>query len=218
MNVLIAEDEKSMQKILVAYFEKEGFKVFTADDGQEALEVFYLNKIDLVILDWMMPNIDGIDVCKEIKSNSSVKVLMLTAKSQNEDEIKALNCGADEYIKKPFDPRILIIRAKKLIDVNEVISIKDLNIDLKRNKVYKNDIEVSLTKTELELLKYFISNKGIILSRNRLIDSVWGIDYDGDLKTLNTHIRRLRAKIGDDIIKTHKGIGYSLEGINDQTK
>lgn len=215
MKVLIADDEVSMLKILKAYFEKEHCEVITAKDGQEALEAFYDNKIDLAILDWMMPKIYGIEVCKKIKESSSTKVLMLTAKSENEDEIDALNCGADEYIRKPFDPRILIIRAKKLAGSNEVFKIDDLKIDFKTNKVYKGEEELNLTNKELQLLKCFISNKGVILSRKKLLDLVWGMDYYGDDRTVDTHIRRLRSKIGEEIITTHRGIGYSLEEFND---
>ncbi len=129
--------------------------------------------------------------------------------------IDALNCGADEYIRKPFDPRVLIIRAKKLIGVNETLNIKDLKIDFKSNKIYKGNEELNLTKKELELIKCFIDNKRIILSREKLLDLVWGRDYYGDFRTVDTHIRRLRSKIGEEVIITHRGLGYSLEEIND---
>lgn len=218
MNILIAEDELSMLKILKIYFEKEGYNVLTAKDGEEALDVFYNNKIDLAVLDWMMPKINGIQVCKEIKQISNTKVLILTAKGQIEEELDALNSGADEYIRKPFDPRILITRAKKIADINKVINIDNLKIDLKANKVYKDNEELVLTKKELELMKCFIENKGIILSREKLIELVWGIDYFGDDRTVDTHIRRLRSKIGDDVITTYRGIGYSLEKIDDKIK
>ncbi|AOR25154.1 response regulator transcription factor [Clostridium taeniosporum] len=211
MNVLIADDENSMVKILEAYFKKEGFNTFIAKDGEESLEIFNSNNIDLAILDWMMPKINGIDACKYIKENSNTKVLILTAKSQNEDELIALNCGADEFIKKPFDPRILLIRAKKLIPLNDEINIDDLKINIGEMKAYKGEEILKLTRIEYELLLVFIKNKGIILSRNKLIDLVWGMDYEGDYRTVDTHIRRLRAKIGEDTIKTYRGIGYCLE-------
>lgn len=159
----------------------------------------------------MMPKVNGIDTCKYIKENSNTKVLILTAKSQNEDEIEALNCGADEFVKKPFDPRILIIRAKKLITFNEEINIEDLKVNIEEMKVYRGDELLKLTKIEYELLLVFIRNKGIILSRDKLIDLVWGLDYEGDYRTVDTHIRRLRTKIAEDIIKTYRGIGYSME-------
>ncbi|WP_010298024.1 response regulator transcription factor [Clostridium senegalense] len=211
MRVLIADDEKDMVKILDAYFKKEGFETILAYDGESALQLLSSNKVDLAILDWMMPQVNGIEVCKYIKENSDTKVLMLTAKVQNEDEIEALSCGADEYIKKPFDPRILIIRAKKLLDFSEGVKFKDLEINLKSKKVYKNDEHLNLTKIEFELLVCLMRNKGIILSREKLLDLVWGIDYEGDYRTVDTHIRRLRSKVGDEIVKTYRGLGYSLE-------
>ncbi|MCX2824779.1 DNA-binding response regulator [Bacillus pseudomycoides] len=211
MRVLIADDEQDMLKILKAYFEKEGFQVLLAKDGEEALEIFYEVKIDLAILDWMMPKRNGITVCQEIKKNSSVKVLMLTAKSENEDELAALQSGADEYVKKPFHPGILLARAKKLLNQDEVIQVQNLKIDLIKNKVYKSDKELEITKTELELIKCFLNHKGTILTREKLLDIVWGFDYFGDERTVDTHVRRLRKKIGEDIIKTHRGLGYSLE-------
>lgn len=215
MNVLVADDELSMLKIIEAYLKKEKLNVLIAKEGQEALDLFYENKIDLAILDWMMPNIDGIEVCKEIKETSNTKVILLTAKVQVEDEIQGLDCGADDYIRKPFDPRVLMLRVKKLIAYEDVINIKDLKINLKTNKVFKNEEVINLTKTEFELIKCFIDNKGAILSREKLLDLVWGIDYYGDYRTVDTHIRRLRSKIGEDIIITHRGIGYSMEGVND---
>ena len=211
MKVLIADDEQDMLKILKAYFEREGFQVFLAKDGEAALQLFYEEKIDLAILDWMMPKRNGITVCQEIKKNSSVKVLMLTAKSENEDELAALQSGADEYVKKPFHPGILLTRAKKLLHQENIVQVQDLKIDLTKNKVYKNDKELEITKTELELIKCFLNHKGTILTRKKLLDIVWGFDYFGDERTVDTHVRRLRKKIGEEIIKTHRGLGYSLE-------
>ncbi|MGH4124460.1 MAG: response regulator transcription factor [Clostridium sp.] len=211
MNILIADDEKQMVKILSTYFQKEGFNTITAVDGEQALDLFHLHKIDLAILDWMMPKVSGVEVCKYIKENSNAKVLILTAKTQNEDEIEALNCGADEYIKKPFDPRILLIRAKKLININDVININNIKINTDEQRVYKNGEVLKLTKIEYDLLISFVRNKGIILSRDKLIDLVWGMDYEGDYRTVDTHIRRLRSKIGEDSIKTYRRLGYSME-------
>lgn len=215
MNILVADDELSMLKIIEAYLKKEKFNVLTASDGEESLEKFYENKIDLAILDWMMPNIDGIEVCKQIKEKSDTKVMMLTAKGQVDDEIDALNIGADDYIKKPFDPRLLIIRVKKLIGYNDIFKLKNLKVDLKQQKAFKDDKDLGLTKTEFELLKTLVNNKGSILPREKLLDLVWGMDYYGDLRTVDTHIRRLRSKIGEEYITTHRGLGYCLEDIND---
>lgn len=211
MNILIADDEPQMVKIVEAYFNKENFKTITAKDGEEALSLFDSNKVDLAILDWMMPKLDGIEVCKYIKNNSNSKVLILTAKGENENELEALKCGADEYVKKPFDPRILIMRAKKLLDCKNEFKINDLNIDIHAKKILKNNELLSLTKIEFELMRCFIINKDIILSREKLLDLVWGVEYEGDYRTVDTHIRRLRSKIGEDIIKTHRGLGYSLD-------
>lgn len=211
MKVLIADDELDMLKILKAYFEKEGFQVYSAKDGAEALEVFYRERIDLAVLDWMMPKVNGIRVCQEMKQQADIKVLMLTAKSEHEDELAALQSGADEYIKKPFHPGILLTRAKKLLHQEDVIEVQDLKIKMVKNKVYKDERELDMTKTELDLLKCFLHHKGTILTREKLLNMVWGFDYFGDERTVDTHIRRLRRKIGEDIIKTHRGLGYSLE-------
>lgn len=211
MNILIADDEVYMLKILKAYFEKEGFNVFLAEDGEAALDLFYSNKVDMAVLDWMMPRINGIQLCKLIKEKSNAKVLMLTAKSENEDELMALNIGADEYIRKPFDPRILIVRAKKLLKTESVLYIRDLKIDLEAKKIFKKEEDLNVTKKEFELMNCLLENKGIILSRKKLLDLVWGLDYFGEERTVDTHIRRLREKVGEDLIKTHRGMGYSLE-------
>ncbi|MBM7646940.1 DNA-binding response OmpR family regulator [Scopulibacillus daqui] len=216
MNILIVDDEKDMLKILKAYFEREGYNIFLAEDGEQALDVFYSNKIDLVILDWMMPNLNGISVCKEIKNNGQAKVIMLTAKSGNEDELMALNTGADDYVKKPFHPDILLTRAKKLLKVDDIVKLADLKIDFKARKIYKNGHDIQATKTEFELMRCFLNNRGHILSRKDLLDIVWGLDYVGEERTVDTHIRRLREKIGADLIKTHRGLGYSLEKATDE--
>ncbi|PEX94044.1 response regulator transcription factor [Bacillus cereus] len=211
MKVLIADDEQDMLRILKAYFEKEGFEVLLAKDGEEALQIFYDEKIDLAILDWMMPVYNGITVCQEMKKNSSIKVLMLTAKSDCEDELAALQSGADEYVKKPFHPGVLLTRAKKLVQHDDVIQIQDVQINFAKNKVFKDNKELDITKTELELIKCFLHHKGMILTRKKLLDIVWGFDYFGEERTVDTHVRRLRKKIGENIIKTHRGLGYSLE-------
>ncbi|MFD4707897.1 response regulator transcription factor [Gottfriedia sp. NPDC058432] len=210
MNILIADDEKDMLKILQAYFKKEGYTVFLAEDGERALEIFYSEKIDLAILDWMMPYNSGINVCKEIKKNGESKVLMLTAKSDDEDELQALKLGADDYVRKPFHPGVLITRAKKLLKEDHLIVIDNIKVDFKGKIAFKNEENLKLTKKEFDLLSCFVRNRGNILSREDLLVNVWGIDYDGDDRTVDTHIRRLREKIGEDLIQTHRGLGYSL--------
>lgn len=211
MNILIVDDEKYMTSILKTYFQKEGFNVFTANNGEEALDIFYNNKIDISVLDWMMPKISGVDVCKEIKNISKCKVIILTARSENEDELKALNIGADDYIRKPFDPRVVILRAKKMLRVEKILNLDTLKVDFQSSKAFKNGEDLNLTKIEFQLIKCFCNYKGEILSRQRLIDLVWGLDYIGEERTVDTHINRLRDKIGRDLIKTHRGMGYSFE-------
>ena len=211
MNVMIVDDEEKLVKILKFYFEKEWFNVFEALNGEDAIKKCDSNKIDLVILDWMIPKLNGIEVCKYIKENMNTKVLMLTARTQTEDELEALGIGADEYVKKPFDLRVLIMRAKKLLNIDKDVTFRDIRINFNDKKVYRNNEILNLTKIEFDLLSCFVKNKGIILSRDKIISLVWGIDYEGDYRTVDTHIRRLRAKIGENSIKTYRGIGYSLE-------
>ncbi|GGH31365.1 response regulator transcription factor [Paenibacillus segetis] len=211
MNILIADDEPYMLKILNAYFEKEGFTTYQAHDGEEALHIFYNHKIDLAVLDWMMPKVNGIEVCTEIKKQSKTKVLLLTAKGEAEDELIALQSGADEYMSKPFDPRILIVRSKKMLQMDSLIYIGDLKVDMTGHKIFRNEKDVQATNKEFHLMRYFIENRGVIISRKALLDQVWGFDYFGEERTVDTHIRRLRAKIGDHVIKTHRGMGYSLD-------
>lgn len=212
MNILIADDEPFMLKIVQAYLEKESFTTYPARDGEEALHLFYTNKINLVILDWMMPKQSGIQVCKEIKKQSkTTKVLLLTAKGETEDELIALQSGADEYISKPFDPRILILRVRKLLQMDRRITIGDLQIDMEGQRIYRNNEDIQATNTEFHLMKYLIENRGVIITRKALLDHVWGFDYLGEERTVDTHIRRLRVKIGEHVITTHRGMGYSLD-------
>ncbi|MGL4337837.1 MAG: response regulator transcription factor [Turicibacter sp.] len=214
MNVLIADDEMDMLKILSTYFKQAGFETFEALDGEEALRLFDTHKIDLAVLDWMMPKVNGLEVCEYIKSCNQTKVLILTAKGEFDDELNALNVGADEYIKKPFDPRVLLLRAKKLLDIQKELSAKYIRLIPDEKKAYKGESSLNLTKIEYDLLLTFMNNQGVILSREKLIDLVWGFDYEGDPRTVDTHIRRLRSKLGEDMIKTYRGLGYSLEGEN----
>ena len=199
-----------MLKILKVYFEKEGYTVFLAEDGEQALDIFYRETLDLAVIDWMMPHVSGVSVCKEIKQKGDTKVLMLTAKSEVEEELYALNIGADDYVKKPFHPGILITRAKKLLKDDQSILFEDLKIDLQAKKAFKNEVDLNLTKKEMDLISCFIRNQGKILSRENLLMTVWGIDYEGDDRTVDTHIRRLREKIGEELIQTHRGLGYSF--------
>lgn len=211
MNILIADDEEYMVKIVKAYFEKEGFTTYTAKDGQEALHMVYNEQIDLAILDWMMPQVSGIEVCKEIKANSTVKVLMLTAKGEIDDELHALQAGADDYVRKPFDPRILLVRAKKMLHLDGQYTFGQIKVDFEAQKIYHAGRDLHVTNKEFQLMKYFVQHEGKVLTRKALLDHVWGFDYFGEERTVDTHIRRLREKIGDNWIKTHRGMGYSFE-------
>ncbi|MGL4453956.1 MAG: response regulator transcription factor [Sarcina sp.] len=211
MNILIAEDEEHMSKILELYLKKEGFDVTVTANGEEALNQLYERKFDLAILDWMMPKMSGIEACKEIKNNFSLKVIMLTAKDTTEDEIFALELGADDYIRKPFDPRLLIVRIKKLLGTFQKIIFDDFILDTHSKRLFKGDKEIELTKREFDLLLCFYNNRGINLSRDKIIDLVWGVEYEGEYRTVDTHIYRLREKIGKDIIKTKRGLGYCFD-------
>lgn len=211
MNILIAEDEEHMSKILELYLKKEGFDVTVTSNGEEALSELYERKFDLVILDWMMPKMSGVEACKEIKDNFSLKVIMLTAKDTTEDEIFALELGADDYIRKPFDPRLLMVRVKKLLGTFQKIIFDDFILDIHSKRLFKDEKEIELTKREFDLLLCFYNNRGINLSRDKIIDLVWGIEYEGEYRTVDTHIYRLREKIGKHIIKTKRGLGYCFD-------
>lgn len=212
MKILVAEDEKDMLKIIGLYLKKEGYQVTLVSNGQEAMEHLYETSFDLVILDWMMPKMDGIAVIKEIrKLNISCKIILLTAKSQIEHEVMGLSIGADDYIKKPFEPQILLLRIKKLLKLEKVMTCGPIWLNQESYMVKVHDKEVVLSKKEFELLRFFMMNQGMVLSRERLLNQVWGMDYDGNERTVDTHIKRLRAKISDSLLTTHVGIGYCLE-------
>ncbi|MDT1957195.1 response regulator transcription factor [Carnobacterium divergens] len=211
MNILIADDSPEIVHIVSAYLKKDGFTVFTASNGEEALDIFYQKKIDLAIIDWMMPKIDGIEVTKTIKAESPVKVLMLTAKNTGADEFLSLTSGADDYITKPFHPQVLMLRIKKLLGLAQTILIQDLMIDSTNMKVWKKDEIIDLTKKEFELLMMLFKNRGTILTREQLLIGVWGMEYDGVERTVDTHIRRLREKVGTSIVHTKRGVGYTIE-------
>lgn len=211
MNILIADDSPEIVHIVRAYLKKDGFTVFTASNGEEALDIFYQEKIDLAIVDWMMPKLDGIEVTKTIKAESPVKVLMLTAKNTGTDEFLSLTNGADDYITKPFHPQVLMLRIKKLLGLAQTIFIQDLMIDPTNMKVWKKDDTIDLTKKEFELLMMLFKNRGTILTREQLLIGVWGMEYDGVERTVDTHIRRLREKVGTSIVHTKRGVGYTIE-------
>ena len=215
MNILIAEDEKRLRILIKDYLKKENFTIYEAENGEEAEEIFYNEKIDLAILDIMMPEIDGWQVAKSIRKISKIPIIILTAKSEEEDQLKGFDIGADEYVTKPFSPKILVARVKALLNlVGKKVEIKkynDLKIDMKSHKIYFKEEELNLTPKEYELLLVLVQNKGIALDRNVLLDKVWGYSYFGDFRTVDTHIKRLRKKIKVNYIKTVRGIGYRFE-------
>lgn len=211
MHILIAEDDLDMQKILRLYLKKEGFEVSIVSNGKEAIDFLSEHQADLVIMDWMMPVQDGIQTCSEIRLlHIPTKILMLTAKGQNEDEIQGLTCGADDYLRKPFDIQILLLRIRKLCQSENIMSYRDVLLNPDTMEVTKQGEKLLLTKTEYELLKFFLSNQRRILTRELLLDHIWGMDYDGDIRTVDTTIRRLRKKIGEDMIQTRIGLGYVM--------
>lgn len=211
MKILIAEDDVDMQKILMLYLRREGYQVHVVSNGREALDFLMENDVDLLLLDWMMPEMDGIWTCREIRQlHIPVKILMLTAKGENQHELKGLSCGADDYLRKPFDIQILLLRIKKLLKAEEVLQYKDISVNRQSLEVTKAGTAITLTKTEYRLLCCFLSNQRIILTRDQLISHVWGSDFDGDERTVDTHIRRLRKKIGEEMIQTRIGLGYVM--------
>lgn len=216
MKILIAEDDKDMAKILKIYLEKNGYTVDNAFDGEEAIDKLTQDKYDAVLLDWMMPRISGIEVCEFIKKNNiPIKIMMLTANEGSEYEIRGLTIGADDYLKKPFDIDILLIRLKKLVGADEILYHENLTLNKISHQVQVNDNLIRLTPIEFDLLKYFLENKTIVLTREMLINKIWGFDFEGDWRTVDTHIKRLRQKIGGDKIKTHIGIGYEMVNSNE---
>lgn len=216
MKILIAEDEPDIQRILRLYLEREGYEVSVAANGEDAFTELCKAPYDLLIADWMMPKMNGLQLCKEVRSYAlPVKIMMLTAKSENEDEIAGLTCGADDYIKKPFEPKILLLRIRRMFQLDDVITCGRLTLNTKNQTVLAGNIELRLTQKEFLLLQLFMRNKGIVLSRELLLDRIWGNDYEGDERTLDTHIRRLRSKIGKEYITTFIGMGYRMDDFSE---
>lgn len=212
MKILIAEDDENMSKILKLYLQKEGYQVNCVANGADAVSYFDENRADLLLLDWMLPKKDGISVCKDLRAlHIPIKIILLTAKTTTNNEFQGLSSGADDYIRKPFDMGILLLRIKKICHLDTLLQYKDIVLNPVSKEVMQGQKQIKLTKTEYELLKYFMSNPNIMLSREKIIDYVWGIDYSGDLRTVDTHIRRLRQKIGGSYIHTRFGSGYIME-------
>lgn len=223
INILVVDDEERMRKIVRDFLTKAGYNVIEAADGIEALDKFYSNSsIECILLDVMMPRMDGWDVCKQIRKDSKVPIIMLTARSDESDELLGFNLGVDEYISKPFSPKILVARVDAVLRRNssagnqDVIEIGGININKSTHIVKIDSKEVEFSFKEFELLTYFLENNGIALSREKILNSVWNYDYYGEDRTIDTHVKKIRSKLGDkgNYIKTIWGIGYKFEALD----
>lgn len=216
--ILLVEDEDNLRRIVASYLRKENFTVVEAADGEEALERFAEDEFCLIVLDLMLPKLNGFEVCSQIRDQSKVPILILTARDGELDELHGFHSGADEYIAKPFSPDILIARIKSLLKrcdlllENEVV-IDNLNINYRQRTAHHNGQRLILTPKEFDLLYYLVNNKNIALSREQILDAVWGMDYFGDTRTVDTHIKCIRSKLSDfgPKIKTIRKFGYKLE-------
>ena len=220
LKILVVDDESRMRKLVRDFLVKKDFEVLEAGDGAEAIDVFFDTKdIALVILDVMMPKMDGWQVCREIRKYSKVPIIMLTAKSDERDELLGFELGVDEYISKPFSPKILVARVEAIlrrtnaINPEEVLRAGAIEINNSRALRLIDGKPVELSYKEFELLTYFVENQGIALSREKILNSVWNYDYFGDARTIDTHVKKLRSKLGErgDYIKTIWGMGYKFE-------
>jgi DNA-binding response OmpR family regulator len=219
--ILIADDEARMRRLIADFLLFEGFEVCEAENGVQAVELVRKGEVGLVIMDVMMPMMDGLEASREIREFSEVPIMMLTAKSEEEDELSGFQSGADEYVSKPFSIPVLIMRVKALLrrradGREEVLNVCGITIDQKAHTVTIGGKNIELTPREFELLTFLALNRNIALSRERLIDKIWGYDYAGDLRTVDTHIKNLRMKIEPhgDSIRTIRGYGYKMEDQN----
>lgn len=214
--ILIVDDEEQIRNILRIYLVREGYEISEAEDGEKGLKLFYEKPFDLVILDVMLPKKDGWSILREIKKYTETPVIMLTARDDSEDEVFGFEMGADDYITKPFNNKVLLARVKSLLrksnnSVESIIEIGDLVINDTSHSVTDSKREIELAPKEYDLLVYLVKNNKIALSREKLLNEVWGYDFLGDDRTIDTHIKNLRKKIGKGAIKTIRGIGYKLD-------
>ena len=220
IKILVVDDESRMRKLVRDFLEREGFEVLEAGDGVEAMDLFYEEKeVALVILDVMMPKMDGWQTLREIRQTSQVPVIMLTARSEERDELQGFKLGVDEYISKPFSPKILVARVEAVlrrshaVGVGEVLEAGGITVDKAAHQVKIDGKEIDLSFKEFELMAYFVENQGIALSREKILNNVWNYDYFGDARTIDTHVKKLRSKLGDkgEYIRTIWGMGYKFE-------
>lgn len=219
LKVLVVDDESRMRKLVKDFLTVKGFEVIEAGDGEEAVDIFFDQKdIALILLDVMMPKMDGWEVCRTIRKYSQVPIIMLTARTEERDELQGFNLGVDEYISKPFSPKILVARVEAIlrrtnVAATDMVEVGGIKIDKAAHQVTIDDKAVDLSYKEFELLTYFVENQGIALSREKILNNVWNYDYFGDARTIDTHVKKLRSKMGPkgDYIKTIWGMGYKFE-------
>ncbi|WFA09290.1 response regulator transcription factor [Tissierella sp. Yu-01] len=217
--ILVVEDEDVLREVIIDYLLSDGYKVLEAADGEVALELFQSNSVDLVILDIVLPKMDGWSVCSRIRKSSSIPIIILTARSDEDDSLLGYELGADDYLIKPYSPRILMAKVKRFLEKQSgtmdgmMISSSDIVINMGSRLVYIDGNEINLTHTEFEILSYLMQNKGIVITREQIISKIWGYDFYGDEKTVNSHIRNLRAKLGNkgNCIVTVIRLGYKFE-------
>ncbi|MDR1831270.1 MAG: response regulator transcription factor [Fusobacteriaceae bacterium] len=215
--ILVIDDEWKIRKLIKDYLTREEYSVDEGEDGEKGLELFFKKKYDLVILDIMMPKIDGWSVCRKIREESQAPIIMLSARSDESDQLFGFELQTDDYIVKPFNPKLLVAKVKALLrrdgktDNNVNLDVGDIKLDSSKREVRLRDKILELTPKEYDLLYFFIENNGIALSREKILNSVWGWDYYGDLRTVDTHIKRLRRKIGEEYVQTVRGFGYKFE-------
>ncbi len=219
LKILVVDDEARMRKLVKDFLSVKGFSVIEAGDGEEAVDLFFAEKdISLILLDVMMPKMDGWEVVKTIRKYSQVPIIMLTARGEERDELQGFNLGVDEYISKPFSPKILVARVEAILrrsnkTTSDVTEVGGIMMDKVAHQVTIDGTPVELSYKEFELLSYFIDNQGIALSREKILNNVWNYDYFGDARTIDTHVKKLRSKLGEkgDYIKTIWGMGYKFE-------
>lgn len=219
LKILVVDDEPRMRKLVKDFLTVKGFQVIEAEDGEQAIDIFFEEKdIALILLDVMMPKMDGWEVLKTIRQYSQIPILMLTARGEEQDELQGFKLGADEYIAKPFSPKILVARVEAILrrssqGSKDVIEIGGIRIDKSAHLVEIDGVPVDLSYKEFELMTYFAENQGIALSREKILNNVWNYDYFGDARTIDTHVKKLRSKLGEkgEYIKTIWGMGYKFE-------